>query len=108
MRHEPPLTLTDEQQEIIDFPLNMKVNAVAGSGKSTTLIEYAAARPGARILYLGFNRSVRLEAQTRFARHGLTGVDIHTAHSLAYRYVMRSGRYKLSQTGDLSIPDILT
>ena len=108
MRHEPPLTLTDEQQEIIDFPLNMKVNAVAGSGKSTTLIEYAAARPGARILYLGFNRSVRLEAQTRFTRHGLTGVDIHTAHSLAYRYVMRSGRYKLSQTGDLSIPDILT
>ena len=55
--------LTEEQKAIINSTGDIRINAVAGSGKTTTIIEYAATRPpGSRILYLAFNKSVRLEA----------------------------------------------
>ena len=94
------LKLTDEQKAIIASNTDMAVNAVAGSGKTSTMIEYAASRPaGSRILYLAFNKSVKLEAQRKFAERGLTNVTIETAHSLAYRYIMRGGKYELSTQG---------
>ncbi|MEM6628489.1 MAG: UvrD-helicase domain-containing protein [Bacteroidota bacterium] len=89
------MKLTEEQKEVIAAEGNAKVNAVAGSGKTTTLIHFAKARPGNRILYLAFNRSVRQEAQRKFAEEGLGNVDVQTAHSLAYQYVMRKYRYEL-------------
>ena len=102
------LQLTTEQRHIICYPHDMTINACAGSGKTTTLVEYAANRPSTdRILYLAFNRSVRLEAQTRFARRGLRNVDVHTAHSLAYRYVMKNSLYTLSKSGELALPDVV-
>ncbi|MEJ7681693.1 MAG: hypothetical protein WKG06_28375 [Segetibacter sp.] len=58
------MELTSEQYDIIHSTGDIKINAVAGSGKTTTIIEYAKARPvTAKILYLAFNRSVKLEAQ---------------------------------------------
>jgi len=58
------MVLTQEQHDIINSTGNIKINAVAGSGKTTTIIEYANARPkGSKILYLEFNRSVKLEAK---------------------------------------------
>lgn len=68
--------LTDEQLQIVHSRHDLKINACAGSGKTTTLIQYAAQQPAScRILYLAFNKSVRLEAQHRFSRHGLTNYD---------------------------------
>ncbi|OJY92489.1 MAG: hypothetical protein BGP14_14960 [Sphingobacteriales bacterium 44-15] len=60
------MELTPEQYDIIHSTGNIRINAVAGSGKTTTIIEYAKARPKtAWILYLAFNRSVKLEAQIK-------------------------------------------
>lgn len=60
---QPPsasLQLTPEQEAILTSTGNIKINAVAGSGKTTTIIQYAATRPaGSRILYLAYNRSVK-------------------------------------------------
>ena len=57
------LDLTSEQKAILETDADIRINAVAGSGKTTTLIHYAATRvKNARILYLAFNRSVRIEA----------------------------------------------
>ena len=57
------MELTKEQYNIVHSVGNIKINAVAGSGKTTTVIEYAKARPqNSKILYLAFNRSVKLEA----------------------------------------------
>ena len=39
------MKLTREQEEIINSEGDIKVNAVAGSGKTSTIIEYAKARP---------------------------------------------------------------
>ena len=87
--------LTEEQQAVIEVEGNARVNAVAGSGKTTTLLHFAKARPQERILYLAFNRSVRQEASQKFSEAGLDHVDVQTAHSLAYREVFRHKRYQV-------------
>ena len=69
------MKLTKEQTDIINSTGNIKINAVAGSGKTTTIIEYARTRPAdSRILYLAFNKSVKLEAVRKFEEKGLHNV----------------------------------
>ena len=97
---------TKEQQAIISHQGSICVNAVAGSGKTATLIEYAKARPDQRILYVAFNRSVKLESQQRFRDAGCHHVQVETAHSLAYAGFGVRGRFQLSQKG-MSLNDIV-
>ena len=86
--------LTEEQIAIINSTGNIRINAVAGSGKTTTIIEYAASRPpSSKILYLAFNKSVRQEAARKFEARGLQNVKVETAHSLAYKHIVFSNGY---------------
>lgn len=90
------MQLTQEQLDIIQSSGDIKINAVAGSGKTTTLIEYAKARPAnSSILYLAFNKSVKLEASNKFMANGLSNVQVETAHSLAFRYVVMQSNFKV-------------
>lgn len=78
-------TPTDEQAAIIAACAsgdNVKVEALAGTGKTTTLQLASEAMTG-KGLYLAFNKSVQREAEARFPGH----VEARTAHSLAYRPV---------------------
>lgn len=94
------MKLTKEQKAIIASKGDIKINAVAGSGKTTTIIEYAKARPSnSRILYLAFNKSVKLDAKKKFQIAGLRNVDVETAHSLAYKHVVFKNGYKVKGTG---------
>src|ERR1700741_1224147 len=94
------MLLTQEQINIINSTGNIKINAVAGSGKTTTIIEYAKTRPPeSKILYLAFNRSVKLEAVKKFAEKKLTNVQVETAHSLAYKNVVLKNNYKVRSRG---------
>ncbi len=73
-----------EQQEVIDAPEScIKVRAGAGTGKTTTLTGYAAARPTKRILYLAFNKAIQEEAGRRFGRN----TTCRTVHSMAYQAI---------------------
>jgi superfamily I DNA/RNA helicase len=100
MQPTVPRILTDQQKAILETKGDIKINAVAGSGKTTTVLEYARTRPkGSRILYLAFNKSVRDEARRRFDTEGLSHVDVETAHSLAFRYIMRGSRLELAPFG---------
>lgn len=93
------LSLTSEQQRILRSTGDIKINAVAGSGKTTTMIEYAKSRPaGSRILYLAFNKTVKLEALRKFEAAGLSHIDVETAHSLAYRWIVRNSAYQVRKT----------
>jgi superfamily I DNA/RNA helicase len=92
--------LTKEQQDIINSTGNIKINAVAGSGKTTTIIEYAKARPKeSKILYLAFNKSVKIEAIKKFSDKGLDNVKVETAHSLAYKHIVYRNNYKVRAQG---------
>ncbi len=94
------MELTQEQYDIINSTGNIKINAVAGSGKTTTIIEYAKARPKtSKILYLAFNKSVKLEAQKKFTDKGLDNVKVETAHSLAYKHIVFKHEYKVRHQG---------
>lgn len=94
------MELTKEQYDIINSTGNIKINAVAGSGKTTTVIEYAKTRPAtSKILYLAFNKSVKLEAAKKFAEKGLNNVNVETAHSLAYRHIVFKNEYKVRPQG---------
>lgn len=94
------MELTSEQLEIINSVGDIKINAVAGSGKTSTIIEYAKSRPkGSKILYLAFNKSVKLEAERKFGDLGLKNVKIETAHSLAYKHVVFKYGYTIRVQG---------
>ncbi|MDA3866035.1 MAG: UvrD-helicase domain-containing protein [Salinivirgaceae bacterium] len=94
------MKLTEEQQQIIASEGDIRINAVAGSGKTTTVVAYAKARPRqSRILYLAFNRSVKIEAVQKFYRAGLPNVKVETAHSLAFRRVVAGSNYKVRSQG---------
>uniref|UniRef100_UPI0032167AC1 UvrD-helicase domain-containing protein n=1 Tax=uncultured Draconibacterium sp. TaxID=1573823 RepID=UPI0032167AC1 len=90
------MKLTEEQLAIINSTGDIKINAVAGSGKTTTIIEYAQSRAAnSRILYLAFNKSVKLEAVKKFTGKGLNNVTVETAHSLAYKQVVFRNGYRV-------------
>src|ERR1700761_9826030 len=101
--------LTEEQLAIINSTGDIRINAVSGSGKTTTIIEYAASRPrNAKILYLAFNKSVRLEAAKKIEARGLDNVKVETAHSLAYKkivipngYTVKAQSYRTHEIVDL-------
>jgi hypothetical protein len=59
---------------------SLKINAFAGTGKTTTL-EYLANNNQARGIYLAFNRSIADNAAARFPAN----VRCQTTHALAYR-----------------------
>ncbi len=86
------MELTDEQWAIINAPEHIfKVNAVAGSGKTTTLLEYAKRRPKQRILYLTFNRSSSDEMKKKCTVANLENITVQTFHALAYHHA--NGRH---------------
>src|SRR5882724_13525047 len=92
------MQLTSEQQAVLDNNCNLVINAVAGSGKTTTLIAYAKSRlPASRILYLAFNKTVKTEALQKFATAGINNIKIETAHSLAFDFVIKQSSYKITQ-----------
>lgn len=77
---------SENQQRIYDFLLHEDghglVVAVAGSGKSTTLLESVKVikgqSPGARIALMAFNRSIRGELKAKLEDAGFTDVETYT------------------------------
>lgn len=95
------VTATPEQDAILNAKgRRVRINARAGTGKTTSLKLLARQYPDRRILYLVFNRKAREEAKNSFPKH----VDPMTVHALAYR---REG-YKWKNTlGHFSPADML-
>ncbi|WP_327009738.1 AAA family ATPase [Dactylosporangium sp. NBC_01737] len=78
----PAMAPTGQQQHIIDAyqaGRTIAVQALAGTGKTSTLLMLANARPQARIAYIAFNAAIAAEAARKFPRHVRAG----TAHSFA-------------------------
>ena len=96
--------LTKEQENIINSTEDrIKISALTGSSKSTTLYYYSKARPFNRILYLVYNKSMQIESQSLFESQ--THTEIRTIHSLAYNYTGKFYRDKL--TFNYGVVDII-
>jgi superfamily I DNA/RNA helicase len=80
------LKLTDEQAYAVELAATgnpLKIEAFAGTGKTSTLKAIAEALPNKRIMYLAFNKMIADEASKKFPGN----VQCRTSHSLAYREV---------------------
>lgn len=87
---------TPEQERIIaSSARGMRVNAFAGTGKTSTLVGLSAARTGRRMLLVAFNKAIADEASRRFPGN----VVARTGHSLGFRAI--GVRYKDKLAGDL-------
>lgn len=82
------------QKEIFEFAENGEghaiVNAVAGSGKTFTLIE-TMKRVKGRCVFLAFNKSIQMELAKKVPPH----VDAMTLHSLGLKLTKNLGRAKV-------------
>jgi superfamily I DNA/RNA helicase len=79
---------TDQQLDIIDFPTKghgryLRVNAFAGTGKTTVLEKIIQRYTDKTFLYLVFGKAMSEEAKKRFAN--MTNVTVSTVNSLAYQ-----------------------
>lgn len=91
---------TLKQQQVSDGLVrgdSLLVNALAGTGKTTTLV-YAAGQTKRRGLYLAFNRVIAEEARRRFGAH----IECMTVHALARRSLPDAMRAKLAK--DFIVP----
>lgn len=94
---------TQEQQEVIHSPLDVKttvVNACSGSGKTYTLEKLALQHPAIPILYVVFSAAMETEAKARFPDN----VKCSTIHKIAYERF--GGRYH-RKLGDLRVTDAI-
>lgn len=97
--------MTEEMKNIINAQeQHMVIQSKAGSGKSSTMLEYVIAHPKERILFLVYNKAMAKDFSSR-----LKGVehrcDVRTIHSLAYRWYL-SKRYPKKGFQNLNIVDI--
>jgi hypothetical protein len=83
------MNLTDEQHAIcqaardLDVGSSLKIQAFAGTGKTTTLAAIAESLAQRKFLYLVFNRAAADEAERKMP----SNVAVRTAHALAFRSV---------------------
>ena len=82
------IVFSEEQEKIFEFAakgtFNMIVQAVAGAGKTTTLVECVnRVKPDKRVLLLAHNRSTRDTLKERIGER--ENVKIFTLHGLAWR-----------------------
>lgn len=78
-----------EQNKIIEEIKNydlIKVDAVAGSGKTTTIIELAKTYNNLNILQITYNSMLKNEVRQKVFNNKLRNLSIHTYHSLCVRY----------------------
>ncbi len=78
---------TDEQNAIFNCKCNLlKVEAVAGSGKTSTLIEFIKRNSDKKILYAVFNRAMQQEAELKFKAENIENCHPYTINSISFTY----------------------
>ncbi|TRZ10991.1 hypothetical protein HGM15179_016105 [Zosterops borbonicus] len=103
--------LTHEQLRILSHKIQpgqtVKIMALAGTGKTSTLVKYAEKFPELKFLYLAFNKAVAEKGRRVFPRN----VTCKTFHSLAYgsvgRYYKEKGKLNFSKMSVYSISFLL-
>jgi len=95
------MSRTSQQQAVIDAALDpsidlIKVKAIAGSGKTFTLVELAKELNPKTGIYMAYNKAIAEEATQKFKG---TNIKCSTIHSLAYNAVVRQYGLKVGFFG---------
>lgn len=89
------MKLTDEQKLIIQYEGNQIIEAGAGCGKSSTLIQKALAYPKLKKVYFSFTSATVKDMKKKAYDSGVQNIEVVTFHSLAHTKFIKSGQYKL-------------
>jgi len=102
--------LSEEQKEILRAfkeTDRIRINAYAGTGKTTTLLSIAADNPELKFLILTFNKSVAEELTQKIKKYYLYNVDAKTIHSLAYGHFVRKAKSRIKILDNRDVRDVL-
>ncbi len=80
------IVLSEEQDLIVESTNNVMVDAVAGSGKTTTILHMALKYPNSNIIQITYNNMLKREVRKKVSRLAIENMTIHTYHSLAVKY----------------------
>lgn len=80
------IKLSREQELIAQSKTNVIVDAVAGSGKTTTILYQSMMHPDKNILQITYNNMLKREVRKKVNRLCIQNMEIHTYHSLAVKY----------------------
>jgi hypothetical protein len=80
---------SEEQAAVIAAVADHSVilNAVAGAGKTTTILHIAAAYPETPILSITYNAKLKIETREKVDALGLENIAVHSYNSFGYKYV---------------------
>lgn len=81
---------------------NIVVEAVAGSGKTTTVMFIAEAMEKAKIMQITYNKQLKFEVREKVVARKIKNLTINTYHSLAVRF------YDENAHDDLKLKQIIT
>ncbi len=93
---KPLMSPSQEQQLILDTLQThdvVRVQAVAGSGKSTTIFLLAQQNPAQKIVVLTYNRLLKEEMDRRVKQLQLTNVSVYTYHGFASALALKQSHY---------------
>ena len=103
-----PLTPSSEQMEVIQAikdGFNVQVDAVAGSGKTTTVLSLADQNSDKIIIQLTYNSELKQEVVQKKVKYNecmyLDNLSIYTYHGLAYQF------YSIEAKTDIGINKII-
>lgn len=83
---------------------NVVVDAVAGSGKTTTVLSIARSLgSNYRVLQITYNKQLKNEVREKALVNNIDNIEIHTYHSLAVKYYSRTAHTDASMKKALSI-----
>jgi hypothetical protein len=81
--------ISKEQHDILELVRiggNINIDAVAGSGKTTTSLYIAKNNPHRQILLLTYNAKLKLETREKAKQLGLSNIEIHSYHAFCVKY----------------------
>ena len=99
------MQITEQQKEILESVQkykSVKINAFAGTGKTTTLKLIAQTYKEKKILYLAFNSAIKNEASSIFPDN----TQVKTTHGLAYGAIKKNTNIDLNKLVNYRAIDI--
>lgn len=93
MKPLPPASA--EQAAVVASVLtrvHVACEAVAGSGKTKTILHCAEAAPSLKFLLLTYNARLKLQTRQRVRELGLSNLEVHSFHAMGARYYDRGCR----------------